>query len=148
MLKLLELRPASSVEPPWTATEEGTDSMTIKKTYYPAKTFDDDIDAFSKLFKDKGWSFSNIDPKQLAKDAVEQRTERATHDALESKFTHAHETFGVDQEQRHERFRAALKAARGAFANDKGVMAELDRFKRSVVRTKKKAKEPVPAPKG
>ena len=118
--------------------------MTIKKTYYPAKTFDDDIDAFSKLFKDKGWTFSNIDPKQLAKDAVDQRAERATHDALESKYTHMHETFGVDQEQRHERFRAALTAARGAFANDKGVMAELDRFKRSVVRAKKKAKEPGP----
>jgi hypothetical protein len=116
--------------------------MANKKTYYPAKTFDDDIDAFSKLFKDKGWSFSNIDPKQLVKDAVEQRTERATHDALESQFTNVHETFGVDQEQRHVRFRAALKAARGAFANDKAVMAELDRFKRSVVRAKKKAKAP------
>jgi hypothetical protein len=118
--------------------------MTIKKTYYPAKTFDDDIDAFSKLYKDKGWTFSNIDPKQLAKDAADQRTERANHDALESKYTHAHETFGVDQEQRHVRFSAALKAARGAFANDKGVTAELDRFKRSVVRTKKKTKEPGP----
>lgn len=116
--------------------------MANKKTYYPAKTFDDDIDAFSKLFKDKGWSFSNIDGKQLAKDAVEQRTERAAHDAILSQYTNVHETFGVDQEQRHERFRAALTAARGAFASDKAVMAELDRFKRSVVRTNKKAKVP------
>ena len=116
--------------------------MTInKKTYYPTKTFDDDIDAFSKLYKEKGWTFSNIDPTQLDKDAAEQRTERAAHDALESKYTHAHETFGVAQEQRHVRFSAALKAARGAFANDKGVMAELDRFKRSVTRAKK-AKPP------
>ncbi len=118
--------------------------MAIKKTYYPAKTFDDDIDAFAKLYKDKGWTFSNVDPKELAKDAVDQRTERSAHDALESKYTNVHETFGVDQAQRHVRFSAALKAARGAFANDKGVMAELDRFKRSVVRTKKKAKEPGP----
>ena len=115
--------------------------MKLKKTYYPAKTFDDDIAAFSKLYQEKGWSFSNIDPAQLVKDAADQRTERATHDALESKYTHAHESFGVDQEQRHVRFSAALKAARGAFANDKGVMAELDRFKRSVARGKK-AKAP------
>jgi len=116
--------------------------MTIKKTYYPAKTFDDDIDAFSKLYKEKGWTFSNVDPVQLDKDAAEQRTERAAHAALESKYNHAHETFGVAQEQRHVRFSAALKAARGAFATDKGVMAELDRFKRSVARAKKKAKVP------
>lgn len=90
--------------------------MAFKKTYYPSKTFDDDIDAFSKLYQEKGWSFSNIDPKQLAKDAVDQRAERSTHDALESRYTHAHQTFGVAQEQRHVRFSAALKAARGAFS--------------------------------
>lgn len=112
--------------------------MLIKKTYYPSKTFDDDIDAFSKLYQEKGWSFSNIDPKQLTKDAADQRTERATHDALESKYTHVHESFGVDQEQRHVRFSAALNAARGAFNGDKAVMAELDRFKKSVKRTAKK----------
>lgn len=77
--------------------------------------------------------------KQLeGKDAADQRTERATHDALESKYTHAHETFGVAQEQRHVRFSAALKAARGAFNKDKAVMAELDRFKKSVTRSKTK----------
>ena len=106
----------------------------MKKTYYPRKTFDDHLDAFAKLCKEKGWSFSGVDMEQLFKDAEEQRKERAEHDALELKFRSVHERFGVHQNERYMRFAAALNAARGAFRNDKETMAELNKFKRSVRR--------------
>ena len=121
--------------------------MAQKKTYYPAKTFDDDLDGFAKLFKSKGWSFSNIDGQQLVTDAVTQREERAEHDALESKYFHVHETFGIAQEARYQHFSAALNAARGAFRNDKAIMAELDRYKRSATRRTTKEPEARAAPK-
>jgi hypothetical protein len=111
-----------------------------KKTYYPAKTFDDDLDGLAKLYKAKGWSFSNVDGKQLAQDAISQRGERAEYDALTSKYLHLRETFGQNQEARYNLFASALATARGAFRNDKAVMKELDRFKRSV--TRKNQKEP------
>lgn len=108
--------------------------MAKKKTYYPSKTFDDDLDALAKLYETKKWSFTNVDHKKLKKDAVDQRDERAKHDALESQYTHAHENFGLAQEARYNDFKAALDAARGAFRNDKAVTKELDRFKRSLRR--------------
>jgi hypothetical protein len=103
-----------------------------RKTYYPAKTFDDDLERLANLFREKNWSFSNIDNAQLLKDALEQRNERLAHDRLESQYFAAHETLGLNQEARHERFSAALNAARGAFRNDKSAIAELDAVKRSV----------------
>lgn len=114
-----------------------------RKTYYPARTFDDDLTGFVQLAKEHKWSFSGVDFKQLEKDSVEQRAERTDHDALEGKWNHVHETFGLSQETRHARFSAALDAARGAFKNDKAVMAQLNKFKRSAGRRSvKKDEEP------
>lgn len=109
-----------------------------KRTYYPPKTFDDDLATFVKLFRSKSWSFSGVDVDQLEKDVPEQREERTAHDELESQYLALHESFGIAQEERYTRFAAALNAARGAFRRDKAVMAELDRFKRSIRRAPKK----------
>ena len=105
--------------------------MLKKKTCYPPKTFDDALDALVRLFQAKGWAFTGVDVDQLATDVDAQRTERSEHDTLQSQYASAHETFGVNQEARYERFLAALNAARAVFRNDKAVMAELERFKRS-----------------
>ena len=101
------------------------------KTYYPPKTFDDDLAGLVDLYDKSGWSFSNIDLGKLSKDSSDQRNERLAHDALQVQWDKAHADFGEAQEQRHQRFAAALNAARGAFRNDKGVLAQLDKFKRS-----------------
>lgn len=108
---------------------------TRKKTYFPQRTFDDDLEALSQLAASAGWNFTGVDFAQLAKDATEQRTERAQHDAEQLAFSHTRETFGIAQEARHRRFSAALNAARGAFRNDKAVLAQLNRFKRSMRRS-------------
>src|SRR5205085_143297 len=41
-----------------------------KRTYYPPKTFDDDLTGLVNLYGQKKWSFSNIDIKVLGKDAT------------------------------------------------------------------------------
>jgi len=105
--------------------------MLQKKTCYPPKTFDDVLDALVRLFLLKCWAFTGVDVDQLVADVDAQRAERAEHDALQSEYLALHETFGVNQEARYERFLAALNAARAVFRNDKAVMAELERFKRS-----------------
>ncbi|MFT3773402.1 MAG: hypothetical protein QM820_49110 [Minicystis sp.] len=106
-------------------------------TYYPPKTFDDDLASLVDLYATEGWTFSNVDLAQLKTDTQEQRTERLAHDAIEAQYEKVHSKFGQAQEARHKRFAAALNAARGAFRNDKTVLAQLDRFKRSVTRSKK-----------
>ena len=116
------------------------------KTFYPPKSFDDELAGLVKLAADNTWVFSNIDFKRMAQDVIDQRSERSEHDLEEVKFNHKHETFGLNQEARHGRFSSALDAARGAFKNDKAVMAQLAKFKRSVRRNKKVAAlEAVPA---
>ncbi|MBI2568693.1 MAG: hypothetical protein HYV63_16855 [Candidatus Schekmanbacteria bacterium] len=110
-----------------------------KKTYYPSKTFDDDLAGFVDLFKQRGWMFSGTDPATLEQDAAAQREQRAAHDALERQYLAAHQQLGVDQEARYIRFTAALNAARGAFRRDKAIMAELSQFKRSLRRARKQA---------
>jgi hypothetical protein len=112
-----------------------------KRTYYPPRTFDDDLEALVKLFDQKAWAFSGVDLVKLGADATEQRTERLEHDALEGQYFAAHEKFGLAQEERYQRFAAALNAARGAFRSDKVAMAELNRFKRSFSRAKAKNSE-------
>jgi hypothetical protein len=102
-----------------------------KKTYYPPKTFDDDLDGLARLCQSKGWAFSGVDVNQLATEAQAQRAERAEHDALEGRFASVHEAFGLAQAARYQHFSAVLNAARGAFRTDKAVMAELNLFKRS-----------------
>ena len=110
--------------------------MTKKKSYYPPKTFDDDLEALVLLFEQKGWIFSGVDVAQLKEDAKAQREERVVHDTLEGQYQAEHERFGQAQDARYQRFSAALNAARGAFRTDKVVMAEIDRFKRSSRRAK------------
>ncbi len=107
------------------------------RTYYPPRTFDDDLVALVALYKSSNWSFSNIDLAQLATDAAAQRTERAAYDAAQAAFEAQHTKFGSDQEARYGRFAAALNAARGAFRNDKTVSAQLSKFKRSATRKSK-----------
>lgn len=113
-----------------------------RKTYYPPRTFDDDLDGFVKLCEAKGWNFSGVDLARLKADLESQRVERTEHDAIEGRYLAEHEKFGLAQQERYERFAAALNAARGAFRADKTVMAEIDRFKRSKRRTRKPAPEP------
>ena len=103
-----------------------------KKTYYPQKTFDDALVGLVELYRKNNWAL--VDVNQLAKDAEEQRTQRTKHDTLQSQYLSEHESFGVAQEQRHQRFAAALNAARGAFRNDKAAMAALAPFKRAAIR--------------
>ncbi len=112
---------------------------TLKRTYYPSRTFDDDLDAFAQLAKAENWNFPGVDAATIAQDSIDQRSERARLDAAESQFYRLHETFGLAQQARHERFSAALNAARGAFRNNKAVVAQLDRFRRSGGRRSKAA---------
>ncbi len=109
----------------------------LKHTYYPSKTFDDDLDAFAQLAKAENWNFPGVDVATIAEDSIAQRSERAQHDAAESQFDKLHETFGLAQQARHERFSAALNAARGAFRHNKAVTAQLERFRRSTTRASK-----------
>ena len=71
-----------------------------KRTYYPPKTFDDDLANFVALYKAKQWSFSGIDGAALLQDAGRQREERIEHDALEIEYQRVHEEFGIAQEKR------------------------------------------------
>ena len=114
---------------------------TSRKMYYPTRQFDDQLAELVQLFTSSGWSFSGVDMKQLRKDALEQRAERADHDAAEKAFEAAHAAFGVAQEARYERFAAALRAARGAFRADKAVRMKLAAFDRPArVRRKEAAR--------
>ncbi|MBI2571824.1 MAG: hypothetical protein HYV63_32850 [Candidatus Schekmanbacteria bacterium] len=110
-----------------------------KRTFYPPKTFDDDLAGLVDLFKQRGWTFSGTDVATLEQDAATQREQRAAHDSLERQYLALHQQFGLEQEARYSRFNAALNAARGAFRKDKAVMAELGQFKRSVRRARKPA---------
>ena len=115
--------------------------MQPKKTYYPSRIFDDALAALVVLFIAKDWAFPGVDLAQLEADVEEQRARRAEHDAALGRYMALHETFGIGQEARYRRFLRALNAARGAFCEDKAVMAELDRFKRSCARSRKATDE-------
>jgi len=105
--------------------------MALKKTFYPSKQFEDELEALALLFQAKGWEFPGDAIAQLVADAEAQRTERAAHETARTQFIALHETFGLAQLARFRRFVALLKAARGMFRDDKAVIAELDRFGRS-----------------
>ena len=107
--------------------------------YYPPRTFDDDLVALVALYTKRKWAFSNVDLKQLAVDSKDQRDERTKFDEVEGEYLKLRHDFGEAQAERHARFSSALNAARGAFKNDKSVMTELGKFKRSVTRAKKPA---------
>lgn len=106
-----------------------------KRTYYPSKTFDDDLEAFAELARSEGWHFSGIDLEQIARDAVAQRAERGQYAAAEARFNDLHEQFGLAQEARYQRFAAALNAARGAFRENETIMMQLEAFRRLTRRT-------------
>jgi uncharacterized protein (DUF2384 family) len=114
--------------------------MALRRTFYPAKTFDDELDALARLCQAKGWDFPGVGLEQILADAEAQRTERAAHDALVSQAAALHETFGVEQAARFQRFLAVLTAARGAFRSDKSALAELERFHRN--KSRRRAAEP------
>ena len=70
----------------------------MSKTYYPAKTFDDDCSALADHFARKKWSFSGVsDTKALIKDAVEQRAERKAFDDATIAFEGLKQRFGEKQ---------------------------------------------------
>lgn len=116
--------------------------MPVKKTYYPSKTFDDDFGAFVQMCVTNKWEFPGISLKTLQAAIKTQRTERASHDALELQYLQEHEKFGLAQAQRHALFGAALHAARGLFRNDKAVVAQLSRFTRPSGNRRKKPSGP------
>ena len=117
--------------------------MPVKKTFYPSKTFDDDLAAFVDMCATNGWQFPGISLKSLQAAVKAQRSERLSHDAQELSYYQAHENFGLAQAQRHALFSSALHAARGLFRNDKAVLAQLDRFTRNTGRRgKRPTKEP------
>lgn len=104
------------------------------RTYFPSKSFDDDLVALLDLIEKNGWSFSGVDLEQLRKDARLQRDERLAHDAAEAEWLKIRKEFLVNTEARYQRYSAALDAARGAFKHDKGVMAQLEKFRRTRTR--------------
>jgi len=112
------------------------------RTYYPPKTFDDDLVALVDVYTSRGWSFTNIDVTKLTQDSKDQRSERQSYDAASAAFEATHAQFGSAQEARYQRFAAALNAARGAFRNDKTVTALLAKFTRSATRKAKAAAPP------
>jgi hypothetical protein len=104
--------------------------MAHKKIFFPHKTFDDDLDAFSQLASAAGWTFSGVDRERIVLDASEQRAERARLDALVMELGRVRTEFALAQEARYQRFIAMLNAARGAFGRNQAVMAQLARFRR------------------
>jgi hypothetical protein len=115
--------------------------MTTRKTYYPSKEFDDRLTNLARMLDDKGLEFPGVPAGQLALDAEAQRGERAEHDAARRSFLALHETFGLAQLARYQRFMAVLEAMRGIFRDDKAMMAELDEFNRATPRSRKPSDE-------
>jgi hypothetical protein len=115
--------------------------MSKKRTYYPPRIFDRKISGLARLIDSKGLEFPGVPAGQLAADAEAQRTERAEYDATRMEYLALHETFGLAQRARYQRFMAVLEAMRGIFRDDKAMMAELDEFSRDSSKTKKASEE-------
>jgi hypothetical protein len=109
-------------------------ALNKRRTYFPSRSFDDDLAALVDLYERYEWAFSGVDLATLREDARRQRAERLAHDAAEADWLKTNREFGMRTEARHQRYSAALDAPRGAFKNDKAVMAQLDKFKRARVR--------------
>ena len=101
------------------------------RTYFPSKSFDDDLVALVDLYEKGRWVFSGVDLDQLRTDARLQREERLAHDAAEAAWLKLKREFEVSTESRYQRYSAALDAPRGAFKHDKGVTAQLEKFRRA-----------------
>ena len=115
--------------------------MTIRKTYYPPREFDDKLAALAALLAAEGWELPGISAAQLAEEAAAQRSERGEHDARRREFLALHAEFGLAQRARYQKFIAALAALRGVFRDDKVVLAKLKEFTREGGRPKKNAEE-------
>ena len=100
------------------------------RTYFPSRTFDDDLAALVDLYDTNEWAFSGVDQDQLREDARLQREERLAHDAAEAMWRKINSEFGMNTEARYQRYSAALEAPRGAFKHDRSVIAQLDTFRR------------------
>jgi hypothetical protein len=115
--------------------------MTIRRTFYPPKEFDDKFDALAALVATEGWELPGISAALLSEEAAAQRSERDEHDARRREFLALHEEFGLAQRARYQKFIAVLVALRGVFRDDKVVMAKLKEFTRAGGRPKKAAEE-------
>jgi hypothetical protein len=115
--------------------------MGKRRTYYPSKVFDERLKNMVRMLADKGLTFPCVSAEQLAADSDAQREERAEHDAARRSYLALHETFGLAQLARYQRFMAVLEAMRGIFREDKAVMAELDEFSRAPSRSRKASEE-------
>ena len=113
-----------------------------KKTFYPSKEFDDNLEGLSVVLADEGWEIPGVAVALIAEDAATQRAERAAHDAKRREYLALHEEFGLAQLARYKRFMAVLEALRGAFRDDKVVQTKLKEFGRKVGRTRKAAEGP------
>jgi len=113
-----------------------------KKTFYPSKEFDDNLEGLSAVLADEGWEIPGVAVALIAEDSAAQRAERAAHDAKRREYLALHEEFGLAQLARYKRFMAVLEALRGAFRDDKVVQAKLKEFSRKVGRTRKAADGP------
>ena len=122
------------MEPGGTPKRKGP-TMTLKKTYFPAKTFDDDFARLAALCIEEKWAVPTVDLKSLQTEVEAQRTARAEHDATEIRWSELHERFGLEQEARYMTYAAILSALRGLFRADKPRLAQLDSFTRSIRRT-------------
>jgi hypothetical protein len=107
-----------------------TQTVTKGRTYFPSKSFDDDLVALVDLYEKNGWSFSGVDLDQLRNDSRLQRDERLAYDAAEAVWLKVKREFGVRTESRYLRYASALDTPRGAFRHNKGVTAQLDKFRR------------------
>ena len=116
--------------------------MTIRKTFYPSKEFDDKFAALATLFATEGWELPGFTAEMLADDAAAQRIERDAHDAARRDFLAKHEEFGLAQLARYQRFMAVLEALRGIFRDDKVTLAKLKALGRGNGRPRKAAGEP------
>jgi hypothetical protein len=110
--------------------------MTVRRTYSPQRTFDDDYEGLISLLSEKNFTCSHVDINQCKQDVLDQRQGRATHDALEAKYREVHARFSVEQRERHGRYVRILDAARGVFRDDKAMLAALEKFGRRVRRRK------------
>ena len=118
--------------------KSATSIASKRRTYFPSKSFDDDLVALVDLFMKSRWVFSGVDLAQLREDAHLQRAERLAHDAAEAAWLKARKEFGVQTEARHQRYSAALATVRGAYRHDPGVTAQLAKFRRP--RTRRSSK--------
>ena len=108
--------------------------MTVsnKKTYSPAKTFDDDFARLIALCQEESWNVPSHDMKALGNEVEAQRLERADHDADEMRWKEKHENFGIEQEERYLAYSSILNGMRGIFRGDKAKLAKLAVFTRSI----------------